>query len=181
MVSKINIVLASENHLNSIDKMYKDCIKYLNEKKLFQWDDTYPNREFFIKSIKNKDLYILMIEKKIIGAVALNEEQAPEWKTVKWKNKEGKFLVIHALAIHPDYQNNGYGKILYNFCENFAITNKYDGIRLDAFSENKNALEFYKRKGFKKMGDAYFAFKPKNHQCYFCYEKILDFESLESK
>ncbi len=174
MQSKIKIILATEKHLESIDEMYKACINDLNDKGLLQWDETYPNREFFLKWINNKELYILMTESKIIGAVALNEEQAPEWNSVKWKNKKGRDLVIHALAIHPDFQNNGYGKIIYNFCEDFAIKNTYNGIRLDAFSENKNALEFYKRKGFEKTGEVYFTFKPKGHQCYFCFEKIFD-------
>ncbi|NVM04015.1 MAG: GNAT family N-acetyltransferase [Candidatus Helarchaeota archaeon] len=174
MQSKIKIVLATEKHLNSIDDMYQDCIKDLNEKGLAQWDDIYPNREYFLKWIKNKEFYLLLIEEKIIGAVALNEKQAPEWVSIKWKNIKGKCLAIHALAIHPDFQKKVYGKIIYNFCENFAIKNRYNSIRLDAFSENKTALEFYKRKGFEKMGEVYFSFKPKGLQCYFCFEKILN-------
>ncbi len=64
------------------------------------------------------------------------------------------------------------GKIL-RFVEKFAKERAYTGIRLDVFSENEEALNFYENRDYVKMGEVCFVSKPVNHQTYYCYEKIF--------
>ena len=58
-----------------------------------------------------------------------------------------------------------------SYCELLAGRQGYDVIRLDAFSENPDALRFYERRGYKFRGRVRFVCKPEGHQEYICYEK----------
>lgn len=168
-----NIELAKIEDLESIEQLFIDCKADLLQKEIYQWDDNYPNKDFFAANIEEQELYILKTEEKIIGAVVLNDYQVPEWENIKWHKEDGTYYVIHSLAIHPNYQSGGYGSKLLGFCEEYAIEKKCDGIRLDAFSENDAALKFYENHDYIRMGELLFSFKPEGHQRYFCYEKLL--------
>lgn len=170
----LRIEVAKNEDLESIEQLFIDCKADLLQKGICQWDDNYPNKDYFTSCIEEKELCILRHDEKIVGAVVLNDYQVPEWQNVEWTKENGTYFVIHSLAIHPDYQSGGYGSKLLSFCEVYALDKNYDGIRLDAFSENNTALKFYEKHGYSKKGELIFSFKPEGHQRYFCYEKLFD-------
>ncbi len=167
------ICLASQEHLDEICNLAKACTADLAAKGIFQWDERWPSREMFQENINQSSVWVLTEQGSIKGVVVLNESQSPEWEAITWQSNDGKQLVIHSLAIHPDYQGKGYGRALLRFCEEFALKNDYSAMRLDAFSENESALRFYERSGYGFRGEVRFAHKPKRHEKYYCYEKIL--------
>ncbi len=91
----------------------------------------------------------------MIGGAVLNEWQSSEWEEVSWENRDSNYLIFHSLFIHPDYQGHGYRLRFMQFWEEYAKENRYDGIRLDAFLENKNALNFYERRRYIKRGGGF--------------------------
>jgi len=123
----------------------------MKSKGIDQWDEVYPNKETFQTDINNNSLYIAMIEgsEEIIGCIVLNEYQEPEYKDIEWSFNQGKIAVIHRLMVHPKYEGKGIARDLVEFIEKLARENGYTALRLDVFSQNLRAINFYKKQGYK--------------------------------
>ena len=67
-------------------------------------------------------------------------------------NYPGRALVIHRLTIDPAFHRRGLAGRLMDFAEEFALTQRYDCIRLDAFTRNPAAFGLYDRRGYRKAG-----------------------------
>ncbi len=169
----MDITLAKKEDLPYIEELFESCKLDLLKKEIFQWDDQYPNKEYFEWVIKEKEMYVHRQDNQVLGAIVLNEWQHPEWEKVKWGENRGKIMVIHAFCVHPHVQGGGYGSKILEFAEYLAQEQGYTGIRLDAFSGNPSALKFYETRGYNKKGEIFISTKPLGHETYFCYEKLL--------
>lgn len=58
---------------------------------------------------------------------------------------------IGPLAIHPEYQGNGLGKLLLRYALDFAKRKSYSHVILSVNGENIHAKELYAREGFKEV------------------------------
>lgn len=72
--------------------------------------------------------------------------------------------------MHPTFQGKGIAKTILKFIEEFSNKNNYACIRLDAYSENKNALKLYENFGYNKVGEVFF---PGRKLPFYCYEKYI--------
>ncbi|MCC3375536.1 GNAT family N-acetyltransferase [Cohnella sp. REN36] len=149
------------------------CKLDLERKGIYQWTDEYPNAAYFEDKLAQSQLYVLEGEEGVAGAFVLDEYQIPEWSQATWVYEEGRYLVLHALFVHPEAQGGGMGKKVLNFCEETARAGDYDGLRFDVFTENETALAFYVKQGYSHRGDIILPFKPEGHQRYCCFEKIV--------
>lgn len=157
--------------ITAIMAMTKACAKAMIANGIYQWNDHYPNKEAFIKDVNRQELYVLEIEGSIVGTVVISTLMDEEYIPIKWLTKSDNNLYIHRLAIHPDYQGNGFAQKLMEFAECYAIDNNYTSIRLDTFSQNKRNQKFYELRGYKRLGDIFF---PKQSEYPFhCYELVL--------
>ncbi len=155
---------------DEVFQLIMDCRKAMEEEGVFQWTDQYPTLKIISNDIQKGNLYRLTKNGKIAGVININELQDPEYKQVKWENSDVKIMVIHRLAVHPEFQKQGLAKRLMDFAENYAIENNYTSIRLDAFSNNPRALRFYENRDYQRRGEVFF---PGRELPFYCYEKIL--------
>ena len=162
---------AKEEELEEIYDLYSICRQDLEQKDILMWDDSYPTRDLIQKEIQAGTVFLIKKRGKIICSFVLSDYLDDLWKSVKWE--DNKFLGLHLLAVHPEYQRNGYGNKIVRFSENFAKVNNYSSVHLDVLSKNKAAIKLYKQKGYKKVGKLIFDFKPAGFQEYHCYEKVL--------
>lgn len=58
-----------------------------------------------------------------------------------------------------------------NFAENFAHENNYSSIRLNAYSQNKRVVEFYKKRKYFIRGNVKF---PGREYPFHCMEKVVN-------
>ncbi|MCY6959140.1 GNAT family N-acetyltransferase [Clostridium brassicae] len=166
----MEIIQATEKDLQSVLDLMSNVVENLSKKGIFQWDSSYPNRDIFLKDIKNHSLYVIKDNNSYLGTITLNEEQAPEYCNVDWLTSNKKTLVIHRLAVSPNYQGKGIGRKLIDFAEQLGHKKNYDSIRLDAFSKNLNSVNFYEKCGYIKTGEVYFGYQTSPFPCF---EKIL--------
>ena len=164
-IKKVTITQKDE-----VFQLIMDCRKAMEEEGVFQWTDQYPTLKIISNDIQKGNLYRLTKNGKIAGVININELQDPEYKLIKWKNSDVKIMVIHRLAVHPEYQKQGLAKRLMDFAENYAIENNYTSIRLDAFSNNPRALRFYENRDYQRRGEVFF---PGRELPFYCFEKIL--------
>jgi ribosomal protein S18 acetylase RimI-like enzyme len=158
--------------VDEVLKVYQSCVS-LHEKMGFnQWDNNYPNKETIHTDIQEGWLFGLYSDKGHLAAViSITKEEPQEYKDLQWKDTSNSFLVIHRLCVSEVFLRKGYAKVLMEFAESLAIKNNNSSIRLDTFSLNKAALEFYKKCNYSEVGKVNF---PKRKDAdYTCFEKVL--------
>lgn len=163
--------LAAPSDVNAIERLYLACKDDLLSRLIFQWDDSYPNRAYFESCVEDGSVYIMKEKELLLGVIVLDEWQSPEWEAIDWRHNHP--LVIHSLMIHPEGQGKGLGTTMLEFSERLAVERGYASIRLDSFSGNEAACNFYKRHGYVERGNVHFDSKPTGHERYVCFEKEL--------
>ncbi len=162
---------ATIDELEEIFELYKTCSEDLIERGIYMWDEDYPTVDLIEKEIKLDNMFLIEDDDQIIAAFDLNDYLDDLWQPVNWQDEN--FLGLHLLAVHPDYQRQGYGLKVLKFSEDYASNKNYTSIHLDVLSKNKAALKLYRNNGYQKVGELNFDFKPEGYQKYLCFEKIL--------
>ena len=161
---------ACKEDLRNIMNMYKSCLEGMLLEGIDQWDDTYPNAEIINKDISIGTYYVAEIEKIIVGGINLDQNQDDTYLALKWQDKSNSFLVVHRLAVKADFWSKNIGRDLMLFCEKLVAKKGLRSIRLDTYSGNLNAMNFYKRIGYIEIGAI--DLKPGKDK-YYCFEKII--------
>ena len=166
----MKIKLAKISDLNSIMQMYKSCVEGMIKNGIDQWDSSYPNSEIIQEDIKNGTYFIGEIEGEIVGGINIDNKQDPTYLDIDWEDTSDSFLVVHRLAVKEELWNKKIGKDLMLFTERLVIEKNLKSIRLDTYSGNPKAMEFYRRLGYKELGTI--DLKP-NKNKYHCFEKNI--------
>ncbi len=164
------MTIAQVQDLLIIMSMFSECISSMESQGIYQWNEHYPTHAIVEEDIKNGYGYVIKEEDLCEAYFAINEEQPIEYGQVKWGDADGKNLIIHRLAVHPDFQGRGIAGRLMEFIEAYARKNKYSSVRLDVYSANKVAQKLYLSKGYANIGEVTFPFR---EQPFYCMEKKL--------
>ncbi len=164
----MKIEKALKKDVSEIKLLTEACAAHMISQGIFQWNEHYPSVEAFEKDIERGELFKLIHEERIIGTIVLSDIKDEEYLDINWTGDSGRQLYIHRLAIHPEYQGNGYARTLMDFAENFAKELGFSWMRLDTFSQNKRNQKFYLARGFRQVGSIYFP-KQSVHPFY-CYD-----------
>jgi ribosomal protein S18 acetylase RimI-like enzyme len=151
-------------------KIYREAKVKLESNGIFQWTDSYPTLELIQRDLELGELYALEKNNTFFGAINLGETQEEEYKQIDWKFNHSNILVIHRLVVHPSFQGEGFGNKLMTFAEDFAKQNGYSSIRLDTYSQNEKAVNFYRNRNYVERGTINF---PKRKHLFYCMEKEL--------
>ncbi|WP_224484829.1 GNAT family N-acetyltransferase [Robertkochia aurantiaca] len=138
---------------------------------IFQWNEYYPSEEAFREDIKREELYLLTTDKRVIGCIVISTLMDDIYKTIPWKVPTGLNFYIHRLAVHPDFQSQGYAQQMMSYAEKTAREGGALSVRLDTFSLNSRNQRFYEARGYQRNGEVYF---PKQSDApFYCYELDL--------
>lgn len=166
----MNIEVAATNQLKPIKSLYSAVTSHLRKNGVDQWDRFYPNRWVIGNDLKKGHLYAIFNEEACLGVVVVNEVQSAKYKGIPWRDTKGRPAVIHRLAVHPESQGKGMGKLLLEHAETLAKSKGYTSIRLDAYMANSSAIRMYERAGYSPAGKIKF---PLHKHPYQCFEKIF--------
>jgi len=161
---------ANKKDLNNIMKMYKSCVTGMLKNGINQWDDIYPNTEIISEDLNVRTYYVAEIDGTIVGGVNIDKNQDNTYLAINWKDKSDSFLVVHRLGVKEEFWNKKIGKYLMLFAEKLVIEKRLKSIRLDTYSGNPKAMEFYRRLGYAELG--MIDLKPDKDK-YYCFEKII--------
>lgn len=143
-------------HVNRSFEIITSAIKDLKAKKIDQWDDLYPTFEDIRNDIETAQAFGFFLEDYLAGYIALNQENPDEYSEVVFTYDDETALTVHRLTVDPLYQNRGIAGSMMIFAEDYARKNRYISIRLDAYSKNLKALEFYSRLMYTDIGKVQF-------------------------
>ncbi len=152
----MTIRIANKNDISEIMEIVDKAKSYMKENKINQWTDDYPNEDVFLTDLKENRLYIAEIDKKIVGMAVLVLDGDEDYNNIdgKWLF-DGKYGVIHRIAVNPDYKSQNVAKNLLDFFENKLINLGYNSIRVDTHKDNQSMLRFIEKNGFQKCGIVY--------------------------
>ena len=161
---------AEISDLENIMLMYKSCVAGMVENGIDQWDETYPNDEIISEDLNVGTYYVAEMDETIIGGINIDKNQDDTYLSLDWKDKSDSFLVVHRLGVKEEFWNKKIGKDLMLFTEKLVIEKGLKSIRLDTYSGNPKAMEFYRRLGYTELGTI--DLKPDKDK-YYCFEKII--------
>jgi ribosomal protein S18 acetylase RimI-like enzyme len=107
---------------------------------------------------------------EIVGGINIDQKQDSTYLDIDWEDTSDSFLVVHRLGVMQEFWNKKIGKDLMLFTEKLVIEKKLKSIRLDTYSGNPKAMEFYRRLGYNELGTI--DLKP-NKNKYHCFEKNI--------
>lgn len=163
--------VASIKNIGAISALISNCAQNLEHQGIYQWDSIYPNDELIAQDITKQALYFLAQAEQIIAIMTIDSDQPLEYSSVTWAYSDSPIMVIHRMAVHPNFQGKGIGKGLVRHAEDIARLAKYRAIRLDAFIPNLRAVKLYTALGFRNAGKVTF-----RKGDFYCFEKRLEQE-----
>ncbi len=152
-----------------IFSLYQACRKEMERQGFFNWHDDYPNLQTIEKDIREKTIFVFELEQHIAGVITLNETEDPEYKKIKWLTPKERSLIVHRLAVHPNFQGKGLASKLMDFAEEKARAENYLSVRLDAYSINERLLNFYIKRNYIQLGEVFFEMP----ESFICFEWVL--------
>lgn len=137
----IKIKPAENGEAEKIYHFYEDICRGLEGAKYSPlWQiGLYPCIEDIKNHIKNKDMYISIIDGRIAGAMA----------TVN----HGDYSSLHLFAVHSDFRNQHLGGMMLNKLFEIAKERSNSKIVLDVVKGNLPAEKLYQKTGFKYIGE----------------------------
>ena len=142
--------LASINEVDYINSMF-DAVKAKGRiDGTSDWDEDYPNIDIIAEDIKNKGLYVLEDQDKIIASISIVEDEPEEIRDLGWERVKSCFLV--RLCVAPEYQGKGIGEQMMKSISIIAKEKGYKATHHLAANVNKAANRLYKRMGYRDLG-----------------------------
>ena len=161
---------AEISDLENIMLMYKSCVAGMIANSIDQWDESYPNAEVIMEDLIAQTYFVTIENNIIIAGINIDQNQDDTYLALDWEDKSDSFLVVHRLGVKEEFWNKKIGKDLMLFTEKLVIEKGLKSIRLDTYSGNPKAMEFYRRLGYTELGTI--DLKPDKDK-YYCFEKII--------
>jgi GNAT superfamily N-acetyltransferase len=134
-----------------------------------QWQDGYPNPDVVKNDIDKGIGYVLTDGETIIGysAVLINDEPAYEGIEGKWLTN-GDFVVVHRIAVSPDYLGKSLSAQILKHIEELALQNNINSIKVDTNFDNPAMMKIFEKMGYAYCGEVFFRGSARK-----AYEKVL--------
>lgn len=146
---------ASESDFHIIQKFYWDVIDNIHKNNVnnenLGWEKgVYPSDDFIQGSLIKGELYTLTEKDILYACVILNSEHNEGYDGCAWGIvcDSTEVLTPHALAVNPELQGKGIGKIVVENILNIAKERQKKAVRLDVLSACKAAERLYTNCGF---------------------------------
>ena len=173
----VNIELGTIYDVNELEQLYDDLNDCLAERINYPgWrKGIYPVRQNAMDGIDNNNLFVAKYNGTIVGSVILSHEPEAAYKEAKWEFESdySDVIVIHTLAVHPEYLKCGVGENLMNFALQYAREHHMKSIRLDVYEKNTPAIKLYEKCGFKYIDAVDLGLSEYGLDRFKLYEKLL--------
>lgn len=145
--SKADFPIIQKFYWNVIDDIHRNNV---NNENLGWEKGVYPSDNFLQSSLRKGELYTLTEKDILYACVILNSEHNEGYDHCTWSIAcdSSEVLTPHALAVNPEFQGKGIGKIVVKHILNIARTEHKKAVRLDVLGACKAAEHLYTSCGF---------------------------------
>ncbi len=162
----MRIQRAKIDQLAELQELVSETVRHLRGQGIMQWDHVYPDLDAIKDDILSRSLYVAVANTVCVGTVCIDENQEEAYQEVSWTSP-GPSLVVHRLCVAPSWQGQGVASQIMDFVETHASEHGYASIRLDVYTGNDRAVEFYRRRGYVIAGSVSF---PRRELPFYCME-----------
>lgn len=151
-----------------IIKQAQQSIKDMN---FDQWQNGYPNMQSILEDIKDGYGYVLIIDGKIMGTLALSFDGEETYEKIyegKWLSNY-EFAVVHRVAVHNDCKGMGIATKMLADVEKMCRDKGMKSIRIDTHRYNTPMQKTILKSEFTYCGIIY----TNEGSERFAYEKII--------
>lgn len=92
---------------------------------------------------------------EVAGFICLNYEEPEEYLGLNWSSNK-KAMVIHRMAVNPNFRKTGIASKLVDFAEKLAVENNVSYLKSDTYSINSKMNLLLTKCGFIKIGEMSF-------------------------
>lgn len=144
------IRLATPSDLATIEAILPGVIHGMQASGNDQWSPRYPTRIDFAQDVEDGSLWVDDLG-GIRGFVALNTVEAAEYAPLPWTVPRPA-LIVHRLAVAPEFRRQGVGDGLFEFAESRAVHLGLEGLRSDTSTANAGMNALFARRGWSRVG-----------------------------
>ena len=143
----------------AVGAFYDSIVKFMDDNGVNypKWIyKVFPSTDYAIDAARAGTQFICVDGGKLLAAFVLCENPEGDYSKGAWSKNlaEGEYLVLHAVAVAPNYQRRGLGKKIIEYCIDYAAEKNYRVLRLDIVPSNLPAKKLYEACGFKFVGAA---------------------------
>jgi GNAT superfamily N-acetyltransferase len=159
--------------MDSILRIVRDVIIEMQVVDNDQWTEAYPVYEDFYRDITAEELFVDTDNEGFIKSfVCLNTTQPSEYAAVSWVLDQ-KALIIHRMAVNPQFRGQGLAHKLLIYAEKRASDLALNYIRSDTCSCNPGMNSLFIKLKYKPAGQICFS---DSVNTFICYEKSLNLQ-----
>lgn len=157
------IVMATQENREEILSLYRaqigreDC----------PWNENYPSNEEINGDLSRNALFVLKESGTIKAAVSIEEDEQTDALSC-WDERLAPHGELARLAVLPEEQNKGLGRIMLKFGMEQLKRRGFRGIKILVNKRNARAIGCYRVFGFHVAGECHMY-----EQDFLCYEKKL--------
>lgn len=163
MERSYEIVPAEERDREEILALYKAQLG----REFCPWNENYPSRETIDDDLSRDALFVLKQGGRILATVSIDEDEAVD-SLPCWDGSLAPEGELARLAVCPEEQNRGLGRIMLQFGMDELKRRDARGIHILVNKYNAKALRCYAGFGFAAVGECHMY-----GQDFLCYEKAL--------
>ena len=158
-----NIFKATEEDRGEILTLYRAQIG----REFCPWNEDYPSDEEISFDLSRDALFVLKEDGRIRAAISLEEDEDVDSLSC-WSDELKPSGSIARVAVLPDEQNRGYGRIMLQYAMDELKRRGYRGVHFLVNKHNVKAIRSYAVFGFDVVGECHMF-----GQDFLCYEKGL--------
>lgn len=157
------IVMATEEDRDEILSLYKMQLG----REFCPWNEDYPSHAEIDFDLSRDALFVLKMDGTIKAAVSIDEDEAVD-RLPCWDRQLEPEGELARLAVLPEEQNKGFGRIMLQFGMEELKRRGCRGIHILVNKYNTKAIKCYAVFGFRVVGECHMY-----EQDFLCYEKEL--------
>lgn len=154
---KMEFRKSTEPDIKDIMNIVRQGQAYFRKNQIPQWLNGYPGYETIMNDIKKGYGYVLLRDKIITGTVAVSFDGEKTYENIydgKWLS-DGKYAVIHRIAVASDYKGLGFASVIIKNIEGICLLRDVHSIRADTHRANLSMQRLLKKNSFQYCGIIY--------------------------
>ena len=141
-MQKYSFRLVEKDELKDVLSLYKNAL----EEEFCVWNDEYPSMVEINNDYLNNNLFVLLIDNKIIGAVSLVDENELD-DYAGWAIKDN-YIEMSRVVISKFYHGKNLAKLMVENIIKECKKRKYKSIHIACQVDNIPAIKTYQKVGF---------------------------------
>lgn len=143
----LQIETASQSDNAALNSLLNQCAETMAARGMHHWLGVYTPQTV-ADNLQQKTVYKLCIRQQIVACVALSALPA-DYYTDCWPAAPAADFYLTMLAVSPDCQQQGFGKVMVQFCQQQIPAGQT--LQLDAVAHYPALLDFYRQLGFSQI------------------------------